>query len=146
MRRELIIATALFSLTSVVGAEDGNEQADALLDQARATWARNGLTDYSYTLERGGAFGAGPKLRIRVEAGKCVQVTYWQTFLRREDTCDNRTVPELFDELDRAIQSRPVRVELKFDQEFGYPIEVSVEPRTDLSDQQWWYSISRFRH
>jgi hypothetical protein len=145
MRKHVFILVVLISITSVVGATENNEHAKTLLEAARTAWEESGLTDYSYTLERGGVFGAGPKLRVRVEAGECVKVTYWRRFLRHEGSCDNRTILGLLDELDREIQQNPISTRLRFDPQFGYPLEVSVEPRTDLSDQDWWYVITRFR-
>jgi len=145
MRTHLLFLVLLTSFASGVATES-DKQAKTILDAARTAWAKNGLTDYSYTLERGGVFGAGPKLRVRVVAGKCVKVTYWRRFLRHEDTCDNRTILELLDELDRGIERNPISTRLQFDPQFGYPLRVSVEPRTDLSDQDWWYVITRFKH
>lgn len=145
MHKYLLVIPVLIALASVARAAESNEEARDLLDAARAAWAKHGLTDYSYTLERGGVFGAGPKRRVRVEAGVCVRVTYWWHLSRHQDSCDNRTIPELFDELGREIRNNPVSILLKFDPELGYPLEVTVEPRTDLSDQEWWYAISRFR-
>lgn len=121
-----------------------NRTALKSLGEARKRWESQDLEDYSLTLHRGGVFG-GQKYRVKVRAGECVKVTYWRRLTRHHASCDNRTIPELFDELAEVIQSDPVSLGLEFDPAFGYPVYVSVEPRTDLTDQDWWYTISRFR-
>lgn len=146
MRFHPLILAFVILASPIVAAADATEQAIERLETARAVWTEGGLTDYSFTLERGGVFGAGPKRRVRVKGATCVKVTYWWHLLRRRDDCDNRTIPELFDELDQVLRDDPLRIDMRFDPEFGYPVEVSVEPRTDIEDLDWWYRITRFRH
>ena len=124
---------------------ENNEAAQEMLSAARTVWQDSKLADYTFTLERGGVFG-GVKYRVKVKDGKCLKVTYWHRLKRHKDTCDNRTIAELLDELDQVIEEDPISIWLEFDPELGYPIEVLVEPKTDLTDQDWWYVISRFHH
>jgi hypothetical protein len=141
------LIVAVFALASpVVEASTTDGYVKERLEIARAAWAESGLTDYSYTLERGGVFGPGPKRRVRVRDTTCVKVTYWWRLLRRQDDCDNRTIPELFDELEQVIQSDPSGIDVQFDPEFGYPVGVLVVPQTDIEDLVWWYRITRFHY
>ena len=145
MLRSLAILALIVPQFAIADRVENNETAQEMLDVARAVWEENKLTDYTFTLERGGVFG-GVKYRVKVKDGECLKVTYWHRLKRHKDNCDNRTIAELFDELDQAINEDPISIWLEFDLELGYPVEVSVEPRTDLTDQDWWYVISRFHH
>ena len=145
MLRYLTILALIIPQFAIADRVANNAEAQEMLDVARAVWEGNKLTDYTFTLERGGVFG-GVKYRVKVENGKCSKVTYWHRLKRHKDTCDNRTVAELLDELGQVIKEDPVSIWLKFDPKLGFPVEVSVEPRTDLTDQDWWYRISRFSH
>ena len=143
LKRLAILALVVPQLAIADRVEDNNI-AQEMLDAAREVWEGHEPTDYTFTLERGGVFG-GVKYRVKVKDGKCVKTTYWRRLIRHRGSCENRTIPDLLDELDQVIRSDPISIWLKFDPDTGVPVEVSVEPRTDLSDQDWWYYISRFR-
>ncbi len=138
-----ILALLFVPQLSIADRVENNEKAQEMLDTARAAWAKHGLTDYSFSLYRGGVFG-GVKYRVKVRDGECAKTTYWRRLFRHRASCEDRTISQLFDELESAIQADPISIWLEFDAEYGFPIEVSVEPRVDLTDQDWWYYISRF--
>lgn len=141
--RCLIIA--LVSVPSVSVASQWIESAEQReLNAARAAWAQHKLSDYAFTLESGGVFGS-MKYRVTVENGRCKKVTYWVRLRRHKASCHKRTVPALFDELDRVIKAQPISLTVRFDATYGFPTEVVVEPASNLTDQSWWYSVSCFR-
>lgn len=144
MFKYLAFLVLLVPQLSIAEPVENNETAQEMLVSAREAWEGHDLQDYTFILERGGVFGR-LKYRVKVKAGKCVKVTYWRRLIRHHDSCENRTIPDLLDELGQVIQNDPVSIWLEFDPEFGFPVYVAVEPRTDLTDQDWGYVISKFR-
>ena len=71
MLRSLAILALIVPQFAIADRVENNETAQEMLDVARAVWEENKLTDYTFTLERGGVFG-GVKYRVQVKDGECL--------------------------------------------------------------------------
>ena len=120
----------------------------AQLAQAEAVWSSAGLTDYGYSLTRGGVFGY-TQYKVRISKGRCSASSRpvfgksrgaWQ-----RTGCEGITISELFQDIRRELTRGTVRASAEFDKAFGYVTSFSAEPDTGLSDQDWYLEVKEFK-
>lgn len=133
-RARIAFALAWLALTTACGSSS-TEPADRLA-AARARWARNAPTTYSYTIRRScecTAEMAGPvtvvvrngavESRLYVSSGSMVSAQYAQIF---------PTVEGLFAIIDDAIKAGTKSLTAQYDPTLGYPTRIALgDPAVD---------------
>lgn len=109
------------------------------LAAARARWARQGLTDYSFEYRRD-CF-CGPELlrwhRVEVRAGRVVAATPlepWPAEWPRGPLDWYPTVEQLFEDAARPPQGEIVAVTTRFDPALGHPLTITVRCSDRVAD------------
>jgi hypothetical protein len=124
-----VLAVALLMLAA------GTPQHD--LSAAKATWAKNGVRSYSYTVTRlCGRCGAQPA-GIHVRDGKPSRTPRGYSKLD--------SMPELFAYIQRAIDSHPHKLTVSFHSRTGVPGTLSVDERADLVDDVTGFVVTGYR-
>lgn len=123
---------------------------DASLRAARDLWASHGIRDYGYLLTRTcdcPAEQQGP-VRVEVRDGAPVSVTYAGSGepAPQADFGQLDTVEELFDFIQRAIESKPFEIAQSYDVELGYPTRVQVNPSGARGGDQDGFAVQDFQH
>jgi hypothetical protein len=110
------------------------------LDRARARWAAAGPEDYRMVYQRGcfcvyevvrpveiEVRGGVARERRYADTGEPVPEAFRSLFL---------TVPELFQAVEEAIRARAASLQAEYDPHLGYPVEVSIDPRLEVADDE----------
>jgi Family of unknown function (DUF6174) len=147
--RVIAAALLLLSLTwEGLSAAEHDSELLVELDRAARLWDSTGLSTYRYTLLRGGVFG-GTLYEVRLRKGNCT--AHGRPYIGkpkgnwRRASCEGLTIPELLADVRHQLLLGTRRAELEFDETFGYVVRFSVEPNTDLTDQDWYLEVSNFQ-
>jgi Family of unknown function (DUF6174) len=147
VKLQIAIALLLASCSQQLTASQQDRDYLAQLEQAERLWNAADLAGYRYTLVRGGVFGYS-EYEVRVGKGRCTarsRFVFEQPQLWQRAKCDGLTMPELFSDVRDQLEGGTRSVELKLDGALGYIVEFSAEPDTQLSDQDWYVRIRKFR-
>lgn len=119
------------------------------LRAARATWARQGITSYRYTIVNACAECAqefvGPA-RVEVRDGRTVSVTAQNPArpIRPEYFGEYDTIEELFTTVERVIDQNPYRFSARYDTQRGHPASYSVDYDRRMVDDEGGFTIADF--
>jgi hypothetical protein len=111
------------------------------LDASRSFWDVNGLNDYDYVLQRT-CFCISEARRpglVQVRMGAIATVTDAET-LQPLDPLFFRTVDQLFDELQNAIDNSADDIQAEFDNTIGYPTSIRIDFDLFIADEELIYS------
>ena len=112
--------------------------------EARARWEASGGADYTMMLRRScfcGQDAIGP-YEVRVEGGVIDLVLIDG---ERTDAELGRTIVDLFDLLDNALDEDAASVQAAFDTERGYPLRLSIDYNELIADEEIGYDIANVR-
>ncbi len=122
-------------------------QSAGILDQiaaAEAVWKRAPLRSYEYTFHYGASVVypdcESQTIRTRVINGVVMRTAGCQT-LRSSYS----SVPMLFQFLRDTLATHPDRVEVTFDERIGYPISVFVDPKTNITHDEFHFEVTDFK-
>lgn len=145
------IALLAALLVADPGAAIPSDRIDALrsaLDAAEAHWHAKAPASYSYQLTSGGPFGAIIHA-ITVKNGECrarSRTKFGRRFSAWQPaSCEGYSIPDIHAELRRQLSLPQERIELTFDPAYGFPIDASFEPHSDIHDQSEYFEIRSFK-
>jgi Family of unknown function (DUF6174) len=143
MRRSLLAVIALLTGATTLAHAQGVCFADQLA-AAEAMWKRAPLRSYEYTLHYG-AFVVDTEcesltLRTRVVNGLVMRTAGCQT-LRSSYS----SVPMIFQFLKETLATHPDKIEVTFDETMGYPVSVFVDPKSDITDDEFHFEVTDFK-
>ncbi|NQW18639.1 MAG: hypothetical protein HQ478_14275 [Chloroflexi bacterium] len=118
---------------SMVVVEDLLE-AQTNLDTALQKWRRTNYRDYTFTLDRSCFCPGAGRHNIKVESRRMASAT----FEGSDRLPGGRlfTIDELFEEVQKAIDSRFSEVDVTYDESFGYPIAMSFDIARNTVDDE----------
>jgi hypothetical protein len=145
-----ILATILGLAFAAPASAFAMDRATALaeLDRAQTKWSYSAPTNYSYTMSEGGAFGWGTyKVTVRGSSCKSQWKSGRQGSRWQKDDCDPKQIERIFSALRSSLQFEyePERLELEFDQTYGFVKRLLIEPGGDIQDQQWSVEMKAFK-
>jgi len=126
-----------------IGEFDYNRMPRGML--GRKTWALNQPEDYVYQIEQHCYCPGPPKAEVFVVAGKVAQIKDSQSGQVITDPSQLRrfkTVPQLFEQIDRILAAKPDSVTLKLDRYLGYPARFTANPSYRMADEEIDYRIN----
>lgn len=120
------------------------------LEIAAARWAREGALDYQFVLDRVcECLVTGPVLVTVADdevvgaqalEGSSAPGTY-------PDPSGFPSVDQLFEQLRSALDSDPLRFEVSYDDEVGFPVQADVDVSAEMADDEILFTISDYaRH
>jgi hypothetical protein len=145
---KVLALIALLSVVSVAHSEaTSNSEALIKLGHAEDTWRQRAPMNYDYTVLSSGVFG-GAIHRVTVRASMCKSMwrstrhTYLQIW--KKETCDDHRIEEILKELRRLLEYGAERVEVRFNETYGYVEYLSLTPGGGIPDQDWYLEMQRF--
>lgn len=139
----LALALAAAGGCSVLGPDDFEEESERLA-AARARWADHALVDYSYVLRPLCFCGITKEARVTVEDGERTGVIWIEDDepVPEAFTSLYKTVPELFDLIEDAIDRRAHSIEVRYDPTLGYPTYIRVDYEEFTADEEMGFDAS----
>ncbi|WMP19199.1 DUF6174 domain-containing protein [Thiothrix lacustris] len=116
---------------------------------AETKWRQNKPAYYSYTLQR--SCFCSPEFRqpmaIEVSGSTVTKSTLQadQTPLPLARRTDAISMEGLFDIIHKAVDSKAARIDVKYDEHYGYPLSVSVDQSVQIADEEMYYTASEFK-
>jgi len=55
------------------------------------------------------------------------------------------SVPMIFQFLKETLATHPDKIEVTFDEKTGYPVSVFVDPRSDITDDEFHFEVTDFK-
>ena len=139
---------ALALTASALASETADRSTLEALDLAKARWNSRAASSMTYTVRIGGVFG-GADHKVTIRNGRCKAISrstharfdaFW-----RPTECTGLRIPDLFAELRRQLVRGTVSHDVRFNSTFGYIEELTLEPKTNITDQAGWVEMKRFR-
>ena len=133
---------ALFSACS--GEDYGRLQ--SRLEDNKAKWETHSPNEYTFSFSVS-CLCQTPRRSILVEGDSVVSAyNEEEKVLESADTLENRlTIDDLFDAVQKVIDRNPSALHVEFNEEFGYPIVISVDYSADVVDDEFAYHVRDFR-
>lgn len=115
------------------------------LEEARRLWADRGLQAYAFTYELA-CFCGGPGqplARVTVTDGRVTGalVPAEDRRVPEEELAGYPTIPDLFDDVEAWLDRDPVSARTLFDPAFGHPVDVFVDFRADVADEELGFRV-----
>ncbi|MEM0926933.1 MAG: DUF6174 domain-containing protein [Planctomycetota bacterium] len=127
-------------------ANDDREEVIRQLAEARETWQELGPADYDLSYQSGGQLLL-PETFIQVRGGEFQSEGAGNGRLPPDRTnTQYLSVDGLFDVVQRAIDNDYDSIDVVFDEEFGYPVYVSIESDTRSTAGPLFIGQVAFRH
>ena len=122
---------------------------NSALRAGRELWTRANVSSYSYTVRRNCFCDValqGPA-RVVVRNGQTVSVTAapGATAFNRAAFDAYDTVEELFQQVERAMDSQPFRLAVNYDTELGFPNEMFLNPGGSTADDESGFVVVDFQ-
>ncbi|HEX4493533.1 MAG TPA: DUF6174 domain-containing protein [Acidimicrobiia bacterium] len=110
------------------------------LDAHQATWRSQHLVDYSYVYEEGG-MACCDRVRVTVHAGR---VTHTEVLHELYPRAKKPTVDDVFSAARHEMHVAD-GVTVQYDNRYGFPMSVNVDPNDHAMDDEWGFRIEQFR-
>ena len=144
--RWLLALVALQSCIIFVGPTDHDDELRDLV-RARARWNVNGVTDYD-VIARALCFCAfgGTDVRVIIRNGGVVSATILATgqMMGGAEAVQYRSVEQLFDVIENAIDRDAYRIDATYDLHYGYPSHFFIDYSRNAADEEFGYEIVQF--
>jgi Family of unknown function (DUF6174) len=141
-RSLLVIIALLVGVTKLAHAQ-GVGFAEQLA-AAEAIWKRAPLRSYEYTLHYGAVVVytecESLTLRTRVVNGVVMRTAGCRTLRSTYSS-----VPMIFQFLKETLATHPDKIEVTFDKTMGFPVSVFVDPRSDMTGDEFHFEVTDFK-
>ena len=120
---------------------------DMELSLAKEKWENKNFNNYEYTLEVSCyCFNDGPN-DIEIKNNDLFKVNGKSVTLEQlqNEYWDVKTIEELFNIIDSKLEDNPFRYTLKFDENYGFPIDIYFDMEEMIADEEIGYKISYFK-
>ena len=146
MTNRVFISTVL-PLVLLAGCALFGEDDDDLseVEQNRRQWERLGIDAYAYDLTIVCFCAHVAPVRVQVRADTVFSATNPETGETVEEPYRTRTIDELFDVVEDAVAQQADRLEVEYDEAFGYPARIYVDYRFNLADEEMTFVAENLR-
>ena len=140
-RSGFLLGLCLVPLVAACSSEEDERLDD--LAAARSQWIADAPGTYDFTYLRSCFCPDVFPARVRVDAGVVTLVVDQEssTALPTERNDDFPTVDQLFNELEELIRLEPFHLEVRYDQQLGYPSYVGVDIEERMVDEEFSYTV-----
>jgi uncharacterized protein DUF6174 len=141
----LALTTEASSCRLLIGPDAGDTRD---LRQARERWASRGLSSYEYVVRNQCFCGyGGVAVRVVVSQGSVQSVTVVATGEPVDPTsrAAYRDVEGLFGVIDDAIDQDAARLDVDYDDLYGFPVRVFIDYRRNAADEEFGWTIDTFQ-
>lgn len=119
-------------------------EASRALVAAEARWQANKPASYEFTID----VMCFCKLAPQPPAFRVVNDVPSATADLGESTdlyARYNTVPRMFSEIRRFIEQKPVKLDVKYDAAYGFPVSIELDMRSDMLDDELKVSVTNFK-
>jgi hypothetical protein len=145
---KVVAFVVLFGVASTaIGSANTNSEALLQLERAETSWRLASLQNYEYTVLSSGAFGGAiHKVSVRGELckSKWRSTRHGRLQLWKSEDCDGHRIDEIQQQLRKLLEFGAERVEVRFNERYGYVEFLSITPGGDIPDQDWYVEMQRF--
>jgi hypothetical protein len=137
----------IFALLMFGSISWASEYSEAQLSDLKNNWVANELRSYSYTLRHGGAFGYTIE-KITVRKGVCTarsQSVYGKKQPWKKGTCEGYRIHELISSVQKQELEGVFQSKIELNSEYKFISYYSAEPKTELTDQDWYFQVLNFK-
>lgn len=117
------------------------------LRAARSQWESRSPATYSFVFQRSCFCGTEflQAVRITVADGTVVSAVFADDGTPIQTPLPEvPTIPDLFDEIEAAIAARADRMDVTYDEGYGYPVDVSIDFIVQAVDDEMFFQVSEF--
>ena len=144
--RRSIAPIAILGL-ALAGCSDALGPVEDDLDDARELWAEQAPASYTFVFRRS-CFCASEfirPVRIIVDGDTVVSAVFADDGTPIETPLSEvPTIPDLFDEIQSAIDGGADEIALTFDEAYGHPVTVSIDFLAQAIDDEMYFEVSEF--
>lgn len=134
----LTICTAILFLSgceyNTIG-ETGGENPQTL-NQAKKLWEARELQNYTVEVEQHCFCGGPVNYAMTVRSGEVEEVINLNTGEKQDRLEAYRTIDEWFEWLEQVAAKDPVKLDLEFDPQYGYPTFVDYDQSLQIADEE----------
>ena len=142
-----VFLVALLPLMLRAGCALFGEDDDDLseVEQQRRQWERLGIDAYEYDLTILCFCAHIDPVRVHVRADTVFSAILVETGEPVEEPYRTRTVNELFDIIEDAVAQEADRLDVEYDEAFGYPARIDVDYRFTIADEERTFVAENLR-
>lgn len=140
---KFIISILLIFSSSGWGAEFSETQ----LDDMKNNWLLKEPKSYKYTLRHGGVFGY-TLMQITIRKGICKARSRFvgiKKYRWKKSICEGYRIHELISSVQKQELKGVYQSEIKVNAEYNFISYYSAEPKTEATDQDWYFEILSFK-
>lgn len=137
----------IFALLLFSSMGQASEYSDTQLSELKNNWFLTEPKSYSYTLRHGGVFGYTIN-RISVRKGTCKarsQFVYGKKHPWKKSKCEAHRIHELIESVQKQELQGVFQSKIKLNSEYNFISYYSTEPKTEFTDQDWYFEILSFK-
>jgi hypothetical protein len=140
---KLIIFLLSFSYSFCLASDFSDEQIANLKNE----WPIKEPEVYKYTLRHGGVFGYTLH-KISIRKSKCTAMSRFifgnNKSRWKKSTCKGYKIEDLLLSVQEQEQRGAYRSEIKVNAQYGFISYYSAEPKTEDTDQDWYFEVLKF--
>lgn len=120
---------------------------DMELSLAKEKWENKNFNNYKYTLEVSCYCNNDGPNDIEIKNNDLFKVNGKSVTSEQleNEYWDVKTIEELFNIIDSKLEDNPFRFTLKFDESYGFPIDIYFDMEEMIADEEIGYKISYFQ-
>jgi hypothetical protein len=137
----------IFALLMFSSFSWASEYSEVQLSDLKNNWVSNEPKSYSYTLRHGGVFGYTIQ-KITVRKGVCTarsQFVYGKKHPWKKSTCEGHRIHELISSVQKQELEGVFQSKIKLNSEYKFISYYSAEPKTEFTDQDWYFEVLNFK-
>ena len=113
------------------------------LDKNTLLWQKSQIKNYTYTYQHI-CFCPERENKIIVSVSNGKVISSFDQLTNKEFKF-SLTVEQLFKEIEKAIKSNVDQLDVTYNQNFGYPESINIDPKKDMADEEYGYRITKFK-
>jgi hypothetical protein len=142
----LIIWASAIPLFHWFSVDDGSD----LLAERESQWSSHNVDSYEYTVKKSCFCGAPGNIPVTVVVRDSRTIAAFDATTANNPGGDRvegipAAVPALFGIVQAAIEAQPASLEVVYDEVYGFPLHIRIDPSEHIVDDEISYQVDSFR-
>lgn len=110
-------------------------------------WKKSKIENYIYTYQQVCFGQERDKIIVSVSNGKVTKAFNQSTkqTLTNKELKNLVTIEQLFEQIKKAIKSNVDQLDVTYNQDYGYPESIDIDPEKKIVDEEYGYKITQFK-
>lgn len=126
--------------------DDGSDELAARESQ----WHGLSVDSYEFVVRKNCFCGPPANMPVKIIVRDSLTIAAYDPSTGNADSGDRiegvpDSVPALFAEVESAIAAQPLTLEVEYDDTYGFPVRIQVDPGEQNSDDEYGFEVSGFR-